>query len=108
MRISIVTPSFNQCRFLRETIDGVLSQQGDFQVEMLVMDGGSTDGTVDLLRSVGDPRLRWVSERDRGQTDALRKGLRHVTGDVVGWVNSDDLYAPGALARVAAAFCAQP
>jgi glycosyltransferase involved in cell wall biosynthesis len=108
MKISIVTPSFNQCHFLRLTLDSVLSQQGDFQLELLVMDGGSTDGTVELLQSVRDHRLTWVSESDRGQTDALCKGLARATGDVVGWLNSDDLYAPGALAMVAESFRLHP
>jgi glycosyltransferase involved in cell wall biosynthesis len=108
MKISIVTPSFNQCRFLRETIDSVLSQEGDFQLEMLVMDGGSTDGTVALLQSSEDPRLAWVSEPDRGQTDALCKGFVRASGDVIGWLNSDDRYTPGALAAVAAGFAQHP
>jgi glycosyltransferase involved in cell wall biosynthesis len=108
MKISIVTPSFNQCDFLRLTIDSVLSQEGDLDVEMLVMDGGSSDGTRQLLQSIADPRLTWISEPDRGQTDALCKGLHRAGGEIVGWVNSDDLYTPGALQAVAAAFAAHP
>jgi glycosyltransferase involved in cell wall biosynthesis len=108
MKISIVTPSYNQCHFLRQTIASVLGQEGDFQLEMLVMDGGSSDGSVELLQSIQDPRLNWLSERDRGQTDALCKGLTRASGDVVGWLNSDDLYTPGALAAVAEGFAQTP
>ena len=107
-KISIVTPSYNQCRFLQQTLDCVLGQEGGFELEMLVVDGGSTDGSVELLKSILDPRLRWLSEPDRGQTEALRKGLDRATGDIVGWLNSDDLYVPGALATVADAFAEHP
>jgi glycosyltransferase involved in cell wall biosynthesis len=107
LRISIVTPSYGQAAFIGRTIDSVLSQRGDFALDYKVVDGGSTDGTVDILRSYGD-RLSWLSERDRGQIDAINKGLRGTTGDIVGWVNSDDVLVPGALARVAEAFRANP
>lgn len=108
MKISIVTPSFNQCRFLRLTIDSILSQSGDFEIELLIMDGGSTDGTVELLRSVNDSRVKWVSEKDNGQADALAKGLSRATGDVIGWINSDDEYTPKAFAKAAAGFNTHP
>jgi glycosyltransferase involved in cell wall biosynthesis len=107
LRISVVTPSFNQAQFIDRTIQSVLSQAGNFDLEYLVIDGGSTDGTLDVLRRYGG-RLDWVSERDQGQSDAINKGLRRVTGDVVGWLNSDDVLRPGALARVAAAFEEHP
>jgi len=107
MKISIITPSFNHARFIRRTIDSVLSQTGDFELEYRVLDGASTDGTVEILKSYGD-RLQWRSEADNGQVDAINKGLRTATGDIVGWVNSDDTLLPGALARVAAAFRAHP
>lgn len=107
LRFSIVTPSYNQAAFIERTIDSVLAQTGDFELDYRVIDGGSTDGTVDILKRYG-PRLAWVSERDNGQIDAINKGLRAAGGDVVGWVNSDDLLLPGALARVAAAFTAHP
>src|SRR5947207_8417687 len=100
MKISIVTPSFNQCDFLRQTLDSILNQRGDFQIESIVMDGGSTDGTVELLKSIDDPRLIWRSEKDRGQAEALSKGLAIATGEIVGWINSDDLYVDGAFAAV--------
>ena len=104
MRISIVTPSFNQRGYLAQTLHSVLGQQGNFQIEHLVMDGGSTDGTVELLKSVSDPRLHWTSQSDTGQSDAINRGLRQADGDIVGWLNSDDLYTPGALSAVADAF----
>src|SRR5690348_14711407 len=102
LRISLVTPSYNHGRFIRRTIDSVLSQQGDFELDYCVLDGGSTDETLDVLASYG-PRVRWTSERDGGQVHAINKGLRAADGDVVGWLNSDDTLMPGALARVAAA-----
>jgi glycosyltransferase involved in cell wall biosynthesis len=78
-----------------------------FELEHIVVDGGSTDGTVDILRSYG-PAVRWISEKDQGQGDALNKGLAMASGDVIGWLNSDDLYEPGALAAVARVFQAEP
>jgi glycosyltransferase involved in cell wall biosynthesis len=107
VRISLVTPSYNQAQFIQRTIDSVLSQRGDFELDYRVIDGGSTDGTVDILKSYGD-RLSWVSERDRGQVEAINKGLTKATGDIVGWLNSDDVLLPGALAKVAAAFRENP
>jgi glycosyltransferase involved in cell wall biosynthesis len=108
MRISIVTPSFNQASFLRLTIGSVLKQQGNFELTLIVIDGGSTDGTVDLLRSIPDPRLKWTSSPDAGQADAVNKGLQSATGDIIGWLNSDDLYTPGTLAAVTTAFAQTP
>ncbi len=107
LRISLITPSYNQAAFIGRTIDSVLSQRGDFALDYKVIDGGSTDATVEILRSYGD-RLRWVSERDDGQVDAINKGLRGTTGDVVGWVNSDDVLLPDALAKVTTAFLEHP
>ena len=107
LRFSIITPSYNQAVFIGRTIDSVLAQGGDFDLDYRVIDGGSSDGTIEILSSYGT-RLTWVSERDRGQIDAINKGLRGATGDVVGWVNSDDVLLPGALARVAAALTTHP
>ena len=107
MRVSLVTPSYNQASFIRRTIDSVLEQRGDFELDYKVIDGGSTDGTRAILESYGG-RLTWVSERDRGQVDAINRGLRAATGDIVGWLNSDDVLLPGALARVAESFAAHP
>ena len=107
LRISIITPSFNQAGFIGRTIDSVQSQRGDFELEHIVVDGGSKDDTVEVLKRYG-PALRWISEPDNGQADALNKGLAMATGEVIGWVNSDDLYEPGALAMVADVFGREP
>jgi glycosyltransferase involved in cell wall biosynthesis len=106
-RFSIVTPSFNHGRLIRRAIDSVLGQQGDFDLEYFVVDGGSTDGTLAILREY-EGRLEWSSEADRGQADAINKGLRRSTGDIVGWLNSDDVLLPGALGRIACAFREKP
>lgn len=106
-RISIVTPSFNQAHFIQRTIDSVLAQTGEFDLDYRVIDGCSTDGTIEVLQSYGS-RLRWVSEPDRGQVDAINKGLRTADGDIVGWLNSDDVLLPGALAKVADVFRRRP
>lgn len=98
-RISILTPSYNQAGYLRRTIESVLTQQGDFEIELIVIDGGSTDDTVDVLKSYGD-RIRWVSEADEGQADALNKGMKLATGEIIGWVNSDDFYYDAAFNTV--------
>jgi glycosyltransferase involved in cell wall biosynthesis len=97
LRISLVTPSFNHARFLERTIESVLAQRGPFELEYTVRDGASTDGTLAILKRYGG-RLQWVSEPDHGQVDAINKGLRAASGDVVGWLNSDDVLLPGALA----------
>jgi glycosyltransferase involved in cell wall biosynthesis len=93
--VSVVMPSLNQAEFIRDSLDSVLNQ--DYApLELIVVDGRSTDGTVDILRSYGD-RLRWVSESDGGQTPAINKGFRMATGEIIGWLNADDLYLPGAV-----------
>ena len=108
MKFSIVTPSFNGIRFLPAAASSILTQTGEFELEWIVVDGGSTDGTVEFLRGLGDPRVRWTSESDRGQSHAINKGLSLATGDVVAWLNTDDLYAPGALAEVVRVFQSSP
>ena len=108
MKLSIITPSLNQCDYLRHTTRTILDQPHPPELEWIVIDGGSTDGTINLLRSINDPRLKWVSEPDRGQSDAVNKGLAQATGDIVGWLNSDDLYTTGALAAVAEAMTNNP
>jgi glycosyltransferase involved in cell wall biosynthesis len=108
--VSIVTPSFQQAGFLRETLESVLGQ-GYPRLEYLVVDGGSTDGTVEILKEYQGrrpDRLRWISEPDRGQSDAVNKGLRHTRGEIVGWLSSDDLYEPGAIQKVVDAFGRAP
>lgn len=99
MKVSVVTPSFNQAAYIERTVESVLGQRGDFELEYLVVDGGSTDGTIDILRRY-EGRLRFVSERDRGQSDAINKGFRMASGDVLAWLNSDDTYDCGAIESV--------
>lgn len=105
-KITVVTPSFNQAAFIGQTIESVLSQ-GYPDLEYIVMDGGSTDGTPDLLRQYSG-RLTWISEPDRGQVHAINKGFRRATGAVLAFLNSDDLYEPGALLAVGRYFAAHP
>ena len=100
-RLTIITPSFNQAAFVERTLRSVLDQGYD-NLEYLVVDGGSTDGSADIIARYTDQLAWWVSEPDDGQTDALNKALRCATGDVVGYVNSDDYLLPGALAEAAA------
>jgi glycosyltransferase involved in cell wall biosynthesis len=106
--VSIVTPSYNQGRFIRETIESVLSQDYP-NIEYWVIDGASTDSTLSILREYeGDRRFRWLSEPDRGQADAVNKGWRRAHGEILGWLNSDDTYLPGALRAQAGALVAHP
>ena len=105
--ISVVMPSLNQARFLGRALDSAIGQ-GYPGLELLVFDGGSTDGSVDLLRGYEGRVTRWSSERDRGPAHAINKGLAAATGDVLGWLNSDDMLAEGALAAVGRAFADDP
>jgi GT2 family glycosyltransferase len=108
LTISIVTPTFNAIETIHETLASIQSQ--DYAaIDHVVIDGGSTDGTTELLAAEAQAgRLRFVSEPDDGLSDAFNKGVAMATGDVVGWLNADDLYDPGALTAVAAAFEAAP
>lgn len=107
-RISIVTPSFNQAAFLAENLESVRRQQG-VDVEQLLMDGGSTDDTRQIIEAHGQHLAFWRMEKDGGQTQALREGFARCTGEVMGWLNSDDfLWSDDALLRVAEAFATHP
>jgi glycosyltransferase involved in cell wall biosynthesis len=119
--LSIITPSYNQGEFLAETIESVLSQAGDFYLDYIIIDGGSKDNSVEVIKHFEDSlklgqrpitcrgiTYRWLSEQDRGQTDALVKGFRMACGEIFGWLNSDDTYLPGALQAAAAHFKSNP
>lgn len=102
-RVSIVTPSYNQGAFIEETIRSVLLQ-GYPNLEYAVVDGGSTDESVAIIQRYEPWLARWVSAKDDGQSDAINKGMASATGDILGWLNSDDYFAPGALGLAAIAF----
>ena len=106
MQLSVVTPSYNQGRYIERTLRSVLDQ-GYPDLDYRVIDGGSTDDTLDILRRYED-WLRWVSERDRGLGDAVNKGFDRATGEIIGWINSDDTYAPDCFATVMQVFRERP
>src|SRR5262245_4883167 len=105
-RISIVTPSYNQCEFIEETLRSVLLQ-GYPDLEYIVIDGGSTDGAVDIIRKYAPWLTHWVSEPDRGQAHAINKGFDFASGLVLNWLNSDDVFAPEALGHVGELFATE-
>lgn len=102
-RISIITPSYNQGQFLEATVRSVM-EQGYPNLEYIIMDGGSTDHSLDIIKQYADFVTYWASEKDEGQTHAINKGFERSSGDILGWLNSDDTYLPGALTTVAKAF----
>lgn len=110
LTITVVTASYNQGQFLSETIQSVISQEGDFWIDYIIIDGGSKDDSVEIIKSYEKILVekqwnvrcrgityRWISERDRGQADAIMKGFRLANGEILAWLNSDDVYLPGAL-----------
>ena len=103
--ISIVTPSYNQGDYIEETILSVKNQDYP-NFEHIIIDGGSTDNTVEILKKYH--HLKWISELDKGQSDAINKGFRRVNGEIIGWLNSDDLYEPHTLQKVAKIFNENP
>jgi glycosyltransferase involved in cell wall biosynthesis len=99
--VSIITPSFNQGRFLEQTMRSVLEQDYP-RIEYIIIDGGSSDNSVAIIEKYGTKLSYWISERDKGQTDALNKGFSKAHGDILAWVNSDDAYTPGAVSSAVA------
>jgi glycosyltransferase involved in cell wall biosynthesis len=102
-KISIITPSYNQGIYLEETIRSIVLQNYPYY-ELIIIDGGSTDNTLEVIRKYEPWITYWVSEHDRGQSHAIQKGLDRATGEIINWINSDDLVAPGAFHRLAAEF----
>lgn len=106
-KISIVTPNYNMAPFLEQTIQSVLGQ-GYPNLEYIIIDGGSTDGSVDIIKKYEHQLTYWVSEPDKGMYDAIQKGFGHSTGEIMAWINSDDYYHPGAFGLVAELFAQFP
>lgn len=106
MKISIVTPSFNQGEFIEKTIQSVITQ--DYaQLDYIVMDGGSTDNTIEILKRY-EHDLTWISEPDNGQTHAVNKAISKTSSDIIGWLNSDDIYYPGTIKTICQFFAEHP
>ena len=106
-KISIITPSHNQGQFLEQTILSIINQNYP-NLEYIVVDGGSTDKSVDIIKKYEEHLAYWVSEKDRGQTHAINKGLIYASGEIINWLNSDDLMSPGALHLIAEEFNKNP
>ncbi|ANE55597.1 glycosyltransferase family 2 protein [Methylomonas sp. DH-1] len=106
-KISVIIPTFNQGNFIEKTIESVISQDYP-NFELIIIDGGSTDNTVDIIRKYEQYLTYWVSEPDRGQSHAINKGMAKATGDVLTWLNSDDWYLPGTLCKFSDLFRNNP
>ena len=104
--VSVITPSYNQGQFIQATIESVLSQDYP-NIEYIIVDGASTDLTAEVVKPYTN-RLTWISEKDRGQSEAINKGFRMAKGGIVAWLNSDDIYLPGAISAAVAAFEQHP
>jgi len=113
MKFSIITPVYNGEKYIAETIESILSQEGDFEIEYIIQDGGSTDGTIKIAELYADRvnagqypircnkvSIQYFSEKDRGMYDAIEKGFTHTTSDVMAYLNADDKYLPGSFASV--------
>ncbi|MDF1593148.1 MAG: glycosyltransferase family 2 protein [Desulfobacterales bacterium] len=105
-KVSIITPSYNQGQFIEETIQSVLGQDYP-NIEYLIVDGGSNDNTIDILKQYLG-RLKWISEKDKGQADAINKGIKKTSGEIVCWLNSDDTILPGAVSKAVNLFVSNP
>src|SRR6266540_1724223 len=106
-KVSIITPSFNQGQFLEESIRSVLEQDYP-SIEYIIVDGGSRDNSVEIIQKYQHRLTWWVSEKDKGHADALNKGFSHATGEILAWLNSDDIYFPDAVLEAVSVIKAHP